>query len=154
MRRRGHYPIWFGATAAAPAIAEALRGPLEPLVGAVLAPDLRARLALHQHDIGGEVVRAAQEGRADPVRVDGHAVPLELADAVGGEAAGHDDLHALVPRLVERAAHAPHEHVVYARGAEVAHLAPQRAVDEPLARVEADAPELVAERVGHFERGG
>src|SRR3954462_8587550 len=101
MRRRGHYPIWVGAMAAAPALAEALRGPLEPLVGAVLAPDLRARLALHQHDLGGEVVRAAQERRAGPGRVAGPAGPLEPADAVGGEAAGHDDLPALVPRLVE-----------------------------------------------------
>src|SRR5581483_11477743 len=43
--------------------------------------------------VGGEVVRPSNEGRADAVRVDGHAVALELADLLDGEAAGDDDAH-------------------------------------------------------------
>ena len=66
---------------------------LEARVRAVLAPDLRARPAVDHHDVGGEVVGAADQRRADAVGVDGHAGRLERADALGGEAAGDDDLH-------------------------------------------------------------
>jgi hypothetical protein len=52
-------------------------------------------------DVGGEVVVPAQERRADPVGVDGRPDALELADAVGGEAARDDDLHPLVAGRVE-----------------------------------------------------
>src|SRR3712207_8537726 len=40
----------------------------------------------------------------DAVRVDRDPRRLELADAVGGEAAAHDDLHARVAGRVERVA--------------------------------------------------
>src|SRR5436190_12430589 len=61
--------------------------PFEPLIRAVLAPYLGARLALDEHDVGGEVVRPPQERRADAVRVDRHLIALELADPCAGEAA-------------------------------------------------------------------
>src|SRR5215211_3334972 len=80
----------------------------QPLVRPVAAPDLRARATVRQHDVGREVVRAADERRADPVGVHRDAARLELADPSGVEAAGHDDLHALETVAVERVAHLPH----------------------------------------------
>ena len=68
----------------------------EARVRAVLAPDLRARPAVDHHDVGGEVVGAADQRRADAVGVDGHARRLEGADALGVEAARDDDPHVLV----------------------------------------------------------
>jgi hypothetical protein len=60
---------------------------LEPRVRPVAAAHLGAVLAVHHHDVGGEVVRAAQQGGADPVGVDGRAEPLALGDACGVEPA-------------------------------------------------------------------
>ena len=45
-------------------------------------------------DVGGEVVRAADQRRPDAVGVDRHAGRLEGADPLGVEAAGDDDPHA------------------------------------------------------------
>ena len=70
-------------------------------VRAVLAPDLPARAAVDHHDVGREVVRAADQRGADAVGVDRHAVGLERADALGGEAAGDDDLDVAVAVRVE-----------------------------------------------------
>src|SRR6185295_9723988 len=70
-------------------------------VGAILAPDLRARPAVVHHHVGGEVVGAADQRGADAVGVDGHAVLLELADALGVEAAGDDDADLAEACLVE-----------------------------------------------------
>ena len=45
----------------------------EPWPRAVLAPDLRAGMPVDEHDVGGEVVGAADQRGADAVGVDGHA---------------------------------------------------------------------------------
>ena len=58
-----------------------------------------------QDDVGGEVVVAADERRADAVGVDRDVLRLELADALDVEAAEDDDLHALEAVLVESVAH-------------------------------------------------
>src|SRR5437660_3191307 len=80
---------------------------LEPLVRAEAAADLRRLAPVCEHDVGGEVVRAADERRADAVRVDRHAPLLELADLLDGETTRGDDLHVLEPVGIERVAHAP-----------------------------------------------
>src|SRR4051812_11684202 len=74
---------------------------LQPGVRPQLAADLAGGPTVGHHDIGGEVVRAADQRRADAVRVDRHAGGLELADAVGGEAAGADDADVAEPVGVE-----------------------------------------------------
>ena len=101
------------------------------------AADLRRREAVREDDVGGEVVVAADERRADAVGVDRDVLRLELADPVDVEAARDDDLHALEAVLVERVAHLPDEALVDAARVEVAHLVPERAVDERARRVEA-----------------
>ena len=50
---------------------------LEPRVGPLPAPDLRAGPAVDHDDVGREVVGAADQRRADAVGVDRHAVGLE-----------------------------------------------------------------------------
>src|SRR4051794_31943819 len=84
-----------------PALYQAARGvarlvhEVEPRVRLVPAAGLGRRVAVGEHDVRGEVVRAADERGADAVRVDGHAVALELADLGHVEAARDDDPHAL-----------------------------------------------------------
>src|SRR3954453_4367618 len=69
------------------------------------AADLGARAAVDLDDVGGEVVLPTQQRGAHAVGVDRHAARLEVADLVRGEAARHDDVHALVTGGVERLAH-------------------------------------------------
>ena len=68
-------------------------------------PTFAHGLPSSMHDVGREVVVAAQQRRADAVGVDRHAEALEVADLLGREAARADDLHALVAGGVERLAH-------------------------------------------------
>src|SRR5918997_2787145 len=59
-------------------VAAAARGRVpEAVVGPQLAPHLAARAPVDHHDVGGEVVGAAQQARADAVGVDRHAGLLE-----------------------------------------------------------------------------
>src|SRR5689334_1227232 len=58
---------------------------LEARVRPEATAHLRRRAAVGQHDVGGEVVCAADQRRADAVCVDGYAVPLELADLLDRE---------------------------------------------------------------------
>ena len=71
---------------------------------------------------------------------------------VDREAAGDDDLHVLEAVAVERVAHLAHEPLVDAGRLEVAHLLPERAVDERLRGVEPHAPQLGPERARNVER--
>ena len=71
---------------------------------------------LDANDVGREVVLAAEQRRADPVRVNRAVQRLEPADLLRVEAAGDDDAHALVAGGVERLAHALHEPGVDAGG--------------------------------------
>ena len=73
---------------------------VQPRVRVEPAADLRARLAVDDHDIGRVVVRASDQRRADAVGVNRHAVALERADPLGVEASGHDDAD-VATRLVE-----------------------------------------------------
>src|SRR6266508_2760865 len=91
-------------------------------------------------------VEAADERRADAVRVDGCARRLELADLLDREAPRGDDLHALEAVSVERLAHLPYQPLVHSRGLEITELLPEGTVDEHLRRVEANAPQARAER--------
>src|SRR5205085_12328881 len=104
----------------------------ETRIWPVAAADLRARPAVDHHDVGREVVLAAQERRADAVGVDRYPQPLELADLVRREATRGDDPHALVARGVERVAHLLDERRVHAGRPELAHLVPQGPVDKSL----------------------
>src|SRR4051794_6054577 len=99
---------------------------LEAWVGGGLAADLRVRLAVDEDDVGGEVVRPADQRRADAVRVDRHALRLELADALRVESSRGDDLDLLVAGVVERPADLADEHLVDAGRGVVAHLLPER----------------------------
>src|SRR2546429_3884391 len=78
-----------------------------------------------QHDVGGEVVRAADQRGADAVGVDGNASLLELADLLDGEAPGDDDLDPLESVAVESLADLADEPLVDAGGLEVAQLIPE-----------------------------
>src|SRR5205814_1105408 len=98
-------------------------------------------------DVAGEVVRTADQRRTDAVGVDRHPVFLELMDLLEREAARDDDADAVEAVVVQRAAHLPHEPRVDAGRAEVAHLTPERTVDERFGGVEAHAPETRAESV-------
>src|ERR1700722_16624399 len=60
---------------------------LETGIGRVAAPDLRARPAVQQHDVGGEVVLPADQRRPDAIGVHRDAGGLELPDPLGVEAA-------------------------------------------------------------------
>src|SRR6266545_6064977 len=125
-----------------------LKHRLQPWVGPEPAADLRGRQAVRQDDVRGEVVLAADQRRADPVGVDGNTSGLELADALGVEPSGNDDLDPLEARFVERVAHLAHEPLVHAAGVEVAHVAPAGAVDERPRGVQSHPPEAVAKRAG------
>src|SRR6185369_7183473 len=89
-----------------------LLDPLEPRVRAVAAADLRGGLAVGQDDVAGEVVRAADQRRADAVGVNRDALLLERADLVDVEAAGDDDPDLPEALAVERLAHLPDEPLV------------------------------------------
>ena len=121
------------------ALAATARG--EARVRAVLAPDLRARPPVDQHDVGGEVVGAADQRRADAVGVDGDVRRLEGADALRVEAAGDDDLDVVEAVAVELVADEVDELGVDAVRGGVAVLGLQRAVGQPVGGVEPDAPQ-------------
>src|SRR5205807_7435574 len=114
---------------------------LESRVRPETAAGLGRRAAVREDDVGGEVVRAADQRRADAVGINGNAPLLELADLLRGEAAGDDDLDPLEAVSIERVAHVPHQAFADAGRLEVAELVPERAVDERLRRVEPDTPE-------------
>src|SRR5207244_8576168 len=78
---------------------------------------------------------------------------LEGVDLLSSEAARRDDLHTFEPVTVERVANLVHQALVDAPWIEVAHLLPERSVDELACGVEADAPEARAERTSNLERG-
>src|ERR1035437_3417876 len=67
--------------------AAALRDELEPRVLAMAAPELRRRPPVGHPDAARKIFRAANERRADAVRVDRHASLLELGDLRNGEPA-------------------------------------------------------------------
>src|SRR5437762_5857635 len=67
------------------------RNEFEARIRPVPAADLRARAPVAHHDVGGEVVRATDQRRADAVRVDRDSTLLELADLLAREAARGDD---------------------------------------------------------------
>src|SRR5205823_14376276 len=126
---------------------------VEARVRAVPSSDLRTRLAVNDDHVGREVVLASDQHRADTVRVDRDALTLELADALDVEAAGHHDPDVLEALTVEGLAHLPHDALVHASGVEFAHLLPERAVDQLTRGVEPYAPETLAERPRHLQRG-
>ena len=109
------------------------------------ASHLGARPALELHHVGGEVGGAAQQAAAHTVGVDRHAGRLEARDALRIEAPAHHDAHLLETLGVEGPAHLAHELRRDADGAEAAHGRPERAVDHGLRRVEAHAPEALAQ---------
>src|SRR5437867_4133188 len=118
-----------------------LRDDLEPRIRPLRAPDLRHRPALDANDVGGEVVRTAQQRRADAVHVRRNARTLEGADLVDGKAPRDDDSDGLETLGVERGPHLADEPLVHAAGIELTHLVPERAVDEKIRRVEPDTPQ-------------
>ena len=65
----------------------------------------RAEGGIVEHDVGREVVGAADQRRADPVGVHRHRKPLELLDLLHGEALGvrgHDEaVHHAVEEVAE-----------------------------------------------------
>src|SRR6266404_3332448 len=65
-------------------IVRASRNELEPRALAITPAELPGRPSIREDDVGSEVVRAANEGRADAVGVDRHAAGLELADLLDG----------------------------------------------------------------------
>src|SRR3954470_20746170 len=68
----------------------------EARVRVLAAPDLRHGAAVHAHDVGREVVRAAQQRRPDAIGVDGRTRRLERGDLRRVEAARDDDPRMLV----------------------------------------------------------
>ena len=84
------------------AVVRALRDGLQPGVGRIPPPHLRARAPVEQHDVGREVVVAADQRGTDSVGVDGHVERLELPDPLRGEAAGGNDLDVVEAGPVER----------------------------------------------------
>src|SRR5581483_4440934 len=109
-----------------------LRDGLETRVLAESPPELAGRAPVRQDHVGREIVRPADQRGAHAVRIHRHAALLERADLLGGEAAGGDDPHSRAAGVVERAANLTDEPLVHAGRLEVAHLVPQRAVDERL----------------------
>ena len=105
-------------------------------------PTLPPGPAVDHHHVGREVVRAADQRGADAVGVDRHVLGLELADAVGGEAAGDDDLHVAVAGGVEPFADEPHELGVDAGRRVVAVALLEPGVGQLVGRVEPDAPQV------------
>src|ERR1700733_15322218 len=64
---------------------------LQARVGRVATPHLRARPAVEQNHVGGEVVLATDQGGPDAVGVDRNSRCFELPDPARREAAaGHD----------------------------------------------------------------
>src|SRR5919197_1073117 len=116
------------------------------------AADLRRGEPVRENDVGCEVVFAADERGADAVGIDGNAAPLERTDLLGVEAPRDHDLDPLEAVFVQSLANLPDEALVDARRLELAHLVPERAVDERVGRVQADPPEALAERAGDLER--
>src|SRR5919109_104241 len=127
---------------------EDLKHELEARVGPVRPADLGRGQSVGEDDVGGEVVLAANERRADAVRVDGHLAMLEGTDLLRVEAARGDDLDPFEAVFVQSLANLPDEPLIHAGRPEVAHLVPERAVDERLGRIEANAPEALAEGAG------
>src|SRR5437870_6356188 len=113
-----------------PAIALALGHELEARVRPKPAADLRRRTAVRHDDVRGEVVRASNQRRADAVGVYGDVALLERVDLLGRESAGGNDPHALEAVAVERLAHLEDEPLVDAARIEVAHLVPERPIDQ------------------------
>src|SRR5439155_23406764 len=124
---------------------------LDARVLPVVAADLRGGHAVPDDDVAGEVVGAADERRADTVRIDRDALPLEARDLLCREATRGDDAHLLVARRIERVADLPDETLVHTRRIEVAELAEERAVDQGVRRVEAPAPTPFGESVTDCE---
>src|SRR5438067_13862000 len=94
------------------------------------APDLCRRTTVGHDDIRGEVGRAADQRRADPVGVDGHAAALERPDLLRGETPRSHDLHAFEPVTVQRLPDFQDEPRIHVARIEVAHLVPERGGDE------------------------
>src|SRR5438093_13606711 len=129
-----------GAQHAAP-----LRHAFQSRIRPVRPAYLGARLPLEHHGIGREIEPSLEQTRAYAVRVHRHALLLELADLVYGEAAGDDDPHLLEALGVQRAPDVPHELRIHAGRLEGPHLRNDRLVHERLRRVEPDTVEPVAE---------
>ena len=98
--------------------------------------------AVDHHDVGREVVGAAQQRRADAVGVDGHAGLLEGADARRVEAAGDDDAarRGSPPRRA-RSRTSRTSSGATPVGASSPMRAHERRVGEPVGRVEPHAPQ-------------
>src|SRR3954467_13393775 len=103
-----------------------LRDALEARVRPRPAADLRRGLTVRDHDVGREVVRPADQRRADAVGVDGDVTGLEFGDLLRGEAARDHDPHLVEALAIERLADVRDEPGFDARRLEVAHLPPER----------------------------
>src|SRR5439155_21283642 len=106
---------------------------------------LGARLPLEHHDVGREIEPSLEQARAYAVRVDRHALLLELADLVHGKAPGDDDPHVLEALGIQRAPDVPDELQINAGRLERPHLRNDRFVHEGPRRVEPDTVQPVAE---------
>src|SRR5262249_59794681 len=105
-----------------------------------------------QRDARRVVVPAGDQRRADAVGVDRPATLLEGVDALGGEGARDDNLAPLEAVAVERLTDLPDEPLVDAARLEVAHLVPERPVDELSRGVEPNTPEPRPEGTRNLER--
>src|SRR5690349_21736299 len=94
----------------------------ESRVRTVCPSRLGDRLAVHHHDIRGEVKASLEEPRSHAVPIHRNLLLLELPDLVRRKAAGHDNLDLLAAGGVERAPDIPHQLRVDAGGLEVPHL--------------------------------
>src|SRR5207247_4214771 len=83
--------------------------------------------------------------------VDRDICVLEAADLLDRKTARDDDADLFEPLGIEGPPDLPDEALVHAVRWEVAHLLPERAVDERLGRVEANAPKPGTELVPHRE---
>src|SRR5438105_11682354 len=86
----------------------ASRNELEPRVRTIAPSRLRGGTPVREDDVTREVIGAANQRRADAVRVDRNAAPLELPDLLDVEATRRDDLDALETIAVERVPHPAH----------------------------------------------